>query len=118
MFPYSDRNGTEAVARGGKVDGATIAERAARLRALGAAKAQAFRRSLVGRTEDVLVLQTRDRATGGLVGLTGSYVEVVFDGTDAEIRRVARVRVTGVNGTVRGELSAMSLASRQEAGAA
>ncbi len=118
VFPYSDRNGTEAVARGGKVDGATIAERAARLRQLGAAKAQAFRRSLVGRTEDVLVLQTRDRATGGLVGLTGSYVEVVFDGTDAEIRRVARVRVTGVNGTVRGELSAMSLASRQEAGAA
>jgi threonylcarbamoyladenosine tRNA methylthiotransferase MtaB len=118
VFPYSDRNGTEAVARGGKVDGATIAERAARLRALGAAKAQAFRRALVGRTEDVLVLETRDRVTGGLVGLTGSYVEVVFDGTDAEIRRVARVRVTGVNGSVRGELSTMPLASRHAAGAA
>jgi threonylcarbamoyladenosine tRNA methylthiotransferase MtaB len=118
VFPYSDRNGIEAVARRGHVPGATIARRAARLRALGAAKAQAFRRSLVGRTEDVLVLETRDRASGGLVGLTGNYVEVVFDGTDAEMRRVALVRVTSMNGTVRGELASTPLVSPQEAGAA
>ncbi len=95
VFPYSDRTGTEAAARPGHVDHATIARRAARLRALGAAKSAAFRRSLVGRTEDVLVLETRDRVTRGLVGLTGHYVEVVFDGPDALMRQVARVRVTG-----------------------
>jgi threonylcarbamoyladenosine tRNA methylthiotransferase MtaB len=118
VFPYSDRNGTEAAALAGHVAGPTVARRAARLRALGAAKAQAFRRALVGRTEDVLVLETRDRGSGGLVGLTGNYVEVVFDGTDAEMRRVARVRVTGVNGTVRGELISTPLVPAQEAGAA
>jgi threonylcarbamoyladenosine tRNA methylthiotransferase MtaB len=103
VFPYSDRPGTEAAGRPDRVDRAMIARRAARLRALGAARALAFRRTLIGRSEDVLVLETRDPATGGLVGLTGHYVEVVFDGPDALMRRMARVRVTGAEaGVVRG----------------
>jgi len=52
----------------------------------------------------VLVLETRDRATGGLVGLTGNYVEIVFEGPDALMRRVARVRVITADGGVHGEL--------------
>ena len=106
VFPYSERAGTEAAGRPGRVDRTTIARRAARLRVLGAAKSAAFRRSLVGQTDDVLVLETRDRATGGLVGLTGNYVEVVFDGPDALMRRVARVRVAGAGTRVRGEMVA------------
>ena len=106
VFPYSDRKGTEAAARPGHVDGKTVAGRAARLRALGAAKAGAFRRALVGRTEDVLVLETRDRTTGSLVGLTGNYVEVVFGGPDALMRRVARVRVARADAGVHGDLVA------------
>ena len=107
VFPYSDRKGTEAAARPAHVDGKTITRRAARLRALGAAKAGAFRRSLVGRTEDVLVLETPDRATGGLVGLTGNYLEVVFDGPEALRGRMVRVRVAGVDaGGVSGEMVA------------
>ena len=104
VFPYSDRRETEAVARPDHVDRATVALRAARLRALGTAKAAAFRGELVGRTEDVLVLETRDRATGGLVGLTGNYVEVVFEGPDTLMRRVARVRVDATDAGVSGEL--------------
>ena len=75
------------------MDRATIARQAARLRALGAAKALAFRRALADRIEDVLVLETRDPATRALVGLTGHYVEVPFDGPDALMRRMARVRI-------------------------
>lgn len=105
VFPYSDRQGTEAAARPDHVDRATIARRAARLRALGAAKAAAFRRRLLGRTEDVLVLETRDRATGALVGLTGCYVEVAFDGPDTLMRRVARVRVAEAEPQLRGVLA-------------
>ena len=104
VFPYSDRNGTEAVTRPGHVDRGTAARRAARLRALGAAKALAFRAGLVGRTEDVLVLETRDRSTGALVGLTGNYVEVVFEGPDTLMRRVVRVRRGRADAGVRGEL--------------
>jgi threonylcarbamoyladenosine tRNA methylthiotransferase MtaB len=106
VFPYSDRHGTEAAARPGHVDRATITRRAARLRALGTAKAAAFLERLVGRTEDVLVLETRDGARGALVGLTGSYVEVAFEGPDALMRRVARVRVTGGDRQLRGQLVA------------
>jgi threonylcarbamoyladenosine tRNA methylthiotransferase MtaB len=105
VFPYSDRSGTEAVARPDHVDRATVERRAARLRALAMAKAAAFRLALVGRTEDVLVLETRDRATGGLVGLTGHYVEVVFEGPDTLMRRIARVRLDVADAGVRGELT-------------
>jgi hypothetical protein len=42
------------------------------------------------------VLERRDGTTRGLVGLTGHGVEVVFDGPDTLMRRVTRVRVTGV----------------------
>ena len=40
------------------------------------------------------MLETRDRATGALVGLTGNYIEVAFAGPDALMRRCVRVRVT------------------------
>ena len=40
------------------------------------------------------MLETRDRATGALVGLTGNYIEVAFDGPDSLMRRCVRVRVT------------------------
>ncbi len=110
VFPYSDRRGTEATTRSQHVDRATVARRAARLRALGAAKAAAFRRRLLGRAEDVIVLETRDRPSGALVGLTGHYVEVAFDGPDALMRQVARVRVTSAAAPVRGELVSMDAA--------
>jgi len=110
VFPYSDRRGTEATTRGQHVDRATVARRAAGLRTLGAAKTAAFRRRLLGRAEDVLVLETRDRASGALVGLTGHYVEVAFDGPDALMRHVARVRVTSAAVPMQGELVSMDAA--------
>jgi threonylcarbamoyladenosine tRNA methylthiotransferase MtaB len=93
VFPYSVRRGTEAAGRSERVDVKTIARRAAAMRELGAAKAAAFGRVLAGRVEEVLVLERRDRVSGGLVGLTGQYAEVVFDGPEALMRRLARVRI-------------------------
>jgi threonylcarbamoyladenosine tRNA methylthiotransferase MtaB len=105
VFPYSARKGTEAALRADGLDPATVARRAATMRAAGEAKAAAFRRSLTGRLEDVLVLETRERAGGGLVGLTGHYAEVVFDGPEALVRRLARVRITEARGaSLRGQL--------------
>jgi threonylcarbamoyladenosine tRNA methylthiotransferase MtaB len=97
VFPYSPRKGTEAVGLGGELDQRTIARRSRALRELGRAKSDAFRRRLVGTAPDVLVLETRERATGALVGLTGNYVEVAFDGPDGLMRTLARVRVTGAD---------------------
>jgi threonylcarbamoyladenosine tRNA methylthiotransferase MtaB len=96
VFGYSDRPGTEAAALPGRLPPRVIAERNRRLRALGEAKSLAFRQSLAGSVQEVLVLDTRDRAGGRLVGLTGQYVEVLFDGPDALMRTIARVRVESV----------------------
>ena len=95
VFPFSPRRGTEATTLDGRVDARTAARRARKLRELGSAKRAAFGTGLVGSVQEVLVLETRDPATGGLRGLTGNYVEVVFPGPDARMRTLARVRVTG-----------------------
>jgi threonylcarbamoyladenosine tRNA methylthiotransferase MtaB len=105
VFPYSARRGTDAATRAGRVDTATLTRRAAVVRALGEAKAAAFRRSLGGRVEDVLVLERRARAGGELVGLTGHYAEVRFAGPDALMRGLARVKITEADGAgLRGRL--------------
>jgi threonylcarbamoyladenosine tRNA methylthiotransferase MtaB len=96
VFPYSDRAGTEANGLDGHVPAAVITGRGRRLRALGRAKNLAFRRELVGRVEDVLVLETRDRDSGRLVGLTGNYVEVQFEGPEHLRGAMSRLRLTAV----------------------
>jgi threonylcarbamoyladenosine tRNA methylthiotransferase MtaB len=107
VFPYSARRGTEAAGRPGRVPAGTAAARAGRLRAIAAVKNRRFRESMLGRVEDVLVLEERDRATGDLVGLTGNYMEVTFRGPDALRRGIARVRVTAVEtAATRGRLEA------------
>jgi threonylcarbamoyladenosine tRNA methylthiotransferase MtaB len=105
VFPYSPRRGTEAAERPGRVDAAVTAERARRLREIGLAKNLRFREGMLGRTEEALVLETRDQATGDLVGLTGNYMEVTFRGPDRLRRRLARVGVTAIEaGASRGRL--------------
>ena len=94
VFAYSDRKGTEAARLGGRVPSAAIRRRGAALRALAADKNLAFRRRLLGRTRDVLVLDTPDRATGQRLGLTASYVEVRFDGPADLGRRFVPITVT------------------------
>ena len=96
VFPYSARRGTEAAQRASRIPASTAAERGRRLRDLAAGKNRRFREGMLGRAEDVLVLEARDRATGDLVGLTGNYMEVTFAGPDRLRRRLARVRVTAV----------------------
>jgi threonylcarbamoyladenosine tRNA methylthiotransferase MtaB len=98
VFPYSARAGTEAELRPDQVDPRVAGRRARSLRDLGAAKSLAFRQGLIGHTEDVLVLDTHDRVSGHRLGLTGNYVEVGFDARSHTGTRVARVRITGVDG--------------------
>ena len=98
VFPYSARAGTEAAGRAQSLDAGTITSRSRLLRELGREKGERFRRGLIGRIEDVLVLESRDRTTGELVGLTGNYVEVVFAGPPRLTRMLTKVRVTEVCG--------------------
>jgi threonylcarbamoyladenosine tRNA methylthiotransferase MtaB len=93
VFSYSDRRGTESARLGGRVASRTISERGRRLRDLGADKSLAFRRGLVGRTHEVLVLDRRDRDTGLRAGLTANYVEVLFADDGGPAGRFVRVAV-------------------------
>jgi threonylcarbamoyladenosine tRNA methylthiotransferase MtaB len=94
VFPYSGRTGTEAGRLDGQLPAPVVTDRGRRLRALGRAKNLTFRRGLVGRAEDALVLETRDRASGRLVGLTGNYVEVQFEGPERLRGTMTRLRLT------------------------
>jgi threonylcarbamoyladenosine tRNA methylthiotransferase MtaB len=98
VFPYSNRRGTEAVGLDGHLPPPVVEARSREVRRLAAAKSLAFRRGLVGGRQEVLVLEHRERSRGALVGLTGNYVEVTFDGPDSLMRRLVAVRVTAAIG--------------------
>jgi threonylcarbamoyladenosine tRNA methylthiotransferase MtaB len=97
VFAYSERKGTEATTMTGQLPARTVTMRAAALREVSRKKSLAFREALAGTVQDVLVLETRDRLTGRLVGLTANYVELVFEGPDTLMRTMTRVTVTGAD---------------------
>jgi threonylcarbamoyladenosine tRNA methylthiotransferase MtaB len=106
VFGYSDRRATEAARLDGHLEPRVITARGRTLRALGQAKSLAFRRTLMGTVHEVVVLECTDRGDRALIGLTGNYVEVIFDGPDTLRRRLARVRITAVDGErTRGEIT-------------
>jgi threonylcarbamoyladenosine tRNA methylthiotransferase MtaB len=70
VFPYSDRPGTEASAMNGKVPGAAVRERAARLRSIGHDLAERFRVSQVGTIRPGLTLDD------GSVAVTDNFLKV------------------------------------------
>ncbi|MBI3028252.1 MAG: tRNA (N(6)-L-threonylcarbamoyladenosine(37)-C(2))-methylthiotransferase MtaB [Candidatus Rokubacteria bacterium] len=94
VFSYSDRKGTEAARLPGHLPARTITGRSTALRRLGRERSLAFRGRLVGRTWEVLALEERDEFTGRLTGLTGNYVEVLFEGTDEWMGRFLNISVT------------------------
>lgn len=96
VFSYSDRKGTEATRLPDHLPPRVIAQRSKALRALSRAKNLAFRRTLLGRTLELLVLETREKGTGLLTGLTGNYVELSFSGPDSLMGQLANVTITDV----------------------
>jgi threonylcarbamoyladenosine tRNA methylthiotransferase MtaB len=94
VFPYSARAGTEATGLPGQLESRVRARRSAILRDIGREKSDEFRRGLIGHVEDVLVLETHDRATGALVGLTGNFVETVFSGPEELVGTLTSVRIS------------------------
>ena len=96
VFSYSDRRGTEAVRLPDHLPPRVIAGRSKTLRGLSQELNLAFRRRFLGQPQEVLVLETRDKATGLLTGLTGNYVEVLFEGPDEWMRQFLTVTVSEV----------------------
>ena len=96
VFPFSRRPGTPAATLPGQLPGDLIKDRAARLRAIGGAKLQAFAVRFVGRELDVVV-----EGGGGdsqRRGLSRNYLAVRLGGAEEFAGREVRVRITGVRG--------------------
>ena len=92
VFPYSARQGTPA-ARMPALHGAIIKERAARLRALGAAQVSAYHQTQVGRSVDVLMENPH-------MGRTPQFAEVHFAAPQVESTLVS----TQINAIDAGQL--------------
>jgi threonylcarbamoyladenosine tRNA methylthiotransferase MtaB len=93
VFQYSARPGTRAARMGQQVAPKTKKERSVRLRGLSEQKAQAFLRSFLGKTLDVLFESQRDKGTGMLTGLTDNYIRVLCDGPDSLMDALATVHI-------------------------
>jgi threonylcarbamoyladenosine tRNA methylthiotransferase MtaB len=89
VFPYSPRQGTPA-ARMPQVQGATIKDRAARLRTAGEARVAAHLSEQVGQTHRILMENSR-------MGRTEQFTEVAF-ATDQPEGRIVTARITGHDG--------------------
>ena len=89
VFPFSARPGTPA-ARMPKVHGATVKERAARLRAAGEAALGRHLEAQVGRRLSVLVEKPG-------VGRAADFTEIAFAG-EAPVGEIVPMRITGHDG--------------------
>jgi threonylcarbamoyladenosine tRNA methylthiotransferase MtaB len=107
IFPFSARPGTVAATFEDQVSPQTRRERADIMRELGKLMAEDFRRRYVGRTLDALVETRPDRETGLLVGVTGNYLRILFEGPRSIAGTFQPVRVTGLgaDGRLRGRVS-------------
>ena len=90
VFPYSARKGTPA-ARMPQVDGKSIRDRAARLRALGDRKLAAHLAAQAGKEHRILMERPR-------MGRTEQFTEVTF-ATDQPDGKIVTARILGHNGT-------------------
>ena len=93
VFPYSDRPGTRAAALPGKLPPQVIARRKAQALALARQLALDYHRRFLGRVVEPLVETRRQKPTGRLCGYTERYVRTAFEGPDALMGGLARVRV-------------------------
>jgi threonylcarbamoyladenosine tRNA methylthiotransferase MtaB len=93
VFPYSDRPGTAAAGMSAKVPGATIRDRAALVRAIGADLSRRFRASQMGTVRPGLTIED------GTLVVTDNYLKVRIPPGVARNRRVA-VRLDQDGGTV------------------
>ena len=100
VFAWSPRPGTPASDLSGRVHGAVIRERSARLRTLASALGYRFRSRFVGRRADAVVLGDR-RTDGSIRALTGNFIEVALNAEEQQVRRgeLVQVRIRGVDGS-------------------
>ncbi|WP_054024210.1 tRNA (N(6)-L-threonylcarbamoyladenosine(37)-C(2))-methylthiotransferase MtaB [Bacillus sp. FJAT-28004] len=101
VFPYSKRTGTPAARMDEQVDEEVKNERVHKLIDLSEKMQLAYAEQYIGHVLDVIPERDYKGApgTGLVMGYTDNYIQVVFDGTEALIGKLCRVKITeaGVN---------------------
>ena len=92
VFPYSDRDGTEASGLRGRVEGAVIRSRGAALRAIGSELTRKFRQSQVGSVRPALTLED------GTLVVTDNYLKLRIPRGHARNERVTVEVVSELEG--------------------
>lgn len=96
VFRYSPRPGTAAVRLGAAGPDGSVRERSERLRAMGEAKSEAFRRSLIGST--LPVVMESGRGSRGPIAMSDVYVPVELDRDPDQRGGIHPVRIEGASG--------------------
>lgn len=97
VFSYSKRAGTAAITFKHGPDKKIIKERTRVLRGLGKRFSLDFAERFIGKTQEALLENERERATGLLTGYTGRYIRVFLDGPDSLKNRLIPIKITTVN---------------------
>ncbi len=92
VFPYSERPGTPAAERSGKVAGPEKTHRARQLRELGARLNLDFRRSFIGKSRSALILNSR-RKDGRWRALSDNYIAFGVPAGPAVANRIVDARL-------------------------
>lgn len=96
VFRYSKRKGTPAEKMDGHIDPGIIAKRADILQKTRNDLMLAYHKTYLKKTVDVLIEQ-KDKKTGMLEGLTGTFVRVLAKGSRSLIGRTVPVTITSAN---------------------
>ena len=96
IFPFSARPGTPAAAAAGQVNGRVARERSQEIRAVIAAKRQAFLAAQVGQTLPALTLDEQE--DGARMALTTNYLKVALPGSEVPANRLVTISIGRVTG--------------------
>lgn len=94
VFEYSARPGTLAATFKSEVPSKEKKKRSEMLRRLSAKKSLLFRKGFEGSALWVLILNTLDKETGYLRGLSDNYIEIFLPGEGQWVNRLVEVKVT------------------------
>ena len=112
VFRYSPRRGTPAADYADHVPPQISAERSKAMISLGKQLGAKFRKSMLGKTMNVLVEDSREGEDGHLAGFTENYLRVLMDFPDATVNQIVPVKLTALEGEfIRAEATTASFNS-------
>lgn len=97
IFTFSKRKDTAAYSMQDEVADSVLKKRYQELKTTALSASYLYRSRFLGKKLDILVETKRDRHSGLLVGYSGNYIRVLFEGSDDLMRRIVPVQIDEIN---------------------